>query len=280
MDGRPPRAHLGETTLGAFDTRTRHLLVPMLMYKSVFMGEWFAALVRHERDASVQAALEHVSRDTLRETLEVLDVMRAWEAARVPREAEEDLIHHLNRRLLHDLMSVKEGNNEVLVMAAMRAPTQALRARLLELAERDREHADELRVLLGVDALTTSLRGVNASAGGIHGARGDDDDDDTIAGRASVGAAAGRAEGETLGATIAATIDELRDAGEAPARILLSHVALRHLRDEGAISPDGTAFELPVDVDLGWRGECFAVVTEDRARLSEILSMSESGGGS
>lgn len=260
--------------MGAFDTRTRHLLVPMLMYKSVFMGEWFAALVRNERDAAVQAALEHVSRDTLRETLEVLDVMRAWESARVPPEAEDDLIQHLNRRLLQDLMSVKEGNNEVLVMTAMRAPTQALRARLLDLAERDREHADELRVLLGVDALTTSLSGVDGRAGG--GRDGGRDD----AQRPSLGAAAGRAEGETLGTSIAATVHRLRDAGETPSRLLLSHVALRHLRDEGAISAEGTAFGLPVDVDLGWRGECFAVLTDDRTRLSEILSMSERQGSS
>lgn len=48
---------------------------------------------------------------------------------------------------------------------------------------------------------------------------------------------------------------------------------LRHLRDEGALEPEaGKAFGLFVEVDMGWPGECYAVLTQERIGHSEMLT--------
>ncbi|HWH08703.1 MAG TPA: hypothetical protein VNX21_05845, partial [Candidatus Thermoplasmatota archaeon] len=153
--------------------------------------------------------------------------------------------------ILRDLLVVKEGNNEAVLYLAMRAPTDELRRKLVRLADRDRVHADVLRALLGAEV----PRDVEADAEG-----------------AALGAREARAGGGTLSHSIRQDLQRLQASGCQVVRLVLSPAAMRHLRDEGAIARDGTAFGLPVDVDFGWGGECHAFVTDERVRLSELLS--------
>jgi len=239
-----------EATLGAYHASSRRTLVPLLAYKGPFLAEWFGEIIRHEEDADVREALAGIARDTLRETIEILATMSAWEQTRIDPSPEHGRL--LQRRAIHDLLRLKEGSSEVVLLTGMQAPTQELRARLVALADRDREHADLLRRLLGSGALA-SLRARPQGDG-------------------QLGAHEGRTHGSTLAASVRARVREMEESGVRVDRLVLSAVSLRHLRDEGEVKPDGTALGLPVDVDFGWRGEGFALVTDARASLAEVVS--------
>lgn len=251
MGSLPSRRSAADATLGAFQPPVRDTLVPLLLYKSVFMGDWFEEMLGQERDERVRATLAAVARDTFREAIEVIDTMRAWQGLPTEPDTMEALIQTLQRRILHDLLVFKEGNNEAVLYAAMRAPTDELRRKLVRLADRDRGHADAMRALLG----TEPAPGVGA------GPR-----------TGVVGAREGRTPGGTLSASLRADLERFRASGTRVSRLVLSPGALRHLRDENLVQPDATAFGLPVDVDFGWAGEAHAFVTEERVRLAELLS--------
>ena len=257
MDAPPsPRRSAADATLGAFEPPLRDALVPLLLYKSVFLGDWFEALARQEREEAVRRALLDVSRDTLREAIEAVDTFRPWQAVPHDADAIDRVVQVLQRRILHDLLQMKEGNNEAMLYVAMHAPTDEVRRKLVRLTDRDRVHANILRGLLGT-----------APVG--HGReRGDNDADEG----GSLGAREARSREGTLTGSLRADLARIEARGTAVARLVLSPAALRHLRDEGAVGSDGVALGLPVDVDFGWSGECHAFVTDERVRLSELLS--------
>lgn len=245
-----------EATLGAFPESTRSLIAPLLTYKSVFLGEWFTEVVRQEPDEKTREFLLRLSRDTLRETIQLLATMRAWDAARLPPERHEELASTLQRRLVEDLLILKEGSNEVVAYTAMHAPSRSLRDELLALADVDRVHADGMRALKG----GPSMRRAQDRA------RRERDADETL------GAHTSRGEHATLLASLRARVDAAEEAGARVSRLVVSDLALRHLRDEGAVAPDGRVLGRPVDVDFGWRGECYSLVTNERVRLTELLT--------
>jgi hypothetical protein len=240
-----------ESALGGYGEATRGVVVPLLLYKSAFLGEWFEALVRRERDPSVRGTLVKLSESTLREAIELLDTMRRWDPLTADAHA---LPETLQRQVIGDLVALKEGSNEAILHAAMRAPTDELRRALVRLADLDRVHADDLRALLAttsVRELTLRRRPESPLPAGAH---------------------EGRRPGVSLRASIQGTIRAIVDLGTSPARLTLSAAAYRHLRDEGEVRPEATAFGLPIDVDFGWSGECYAVVTGERVRLAELLT--------
>lgn len=251
----PERSSAPEATLGAFGEFTRQTLVPILLYKSIFVGEWFSEMVSHHAERGTREALTRMGQATLREAIEVVASMRDWDAGQGSAESREAFVSALQRRMLLDLMRLKEGNTEALVLAAMRAPTAPVRDRLLYLADLDRQHADGLRTLLGADRVGEALERTGGDA-------------------RPVGAQSGRGDAATLGANVRAQRDAIVANGDRPVRLVLSQAAMRHLRDEGGVSPSGTVFDLPVDVDFGWEGECFAVHTDARVSLAEILTYS------
>ncbi|MEA3200560.1 MAG: hypothetical protein QOE90_1988 [Thermoplasmata archaeon] len=246
-----------EATLGGFSPAMRDVLVPLLLYKSHFLGDWFLALARQEPDPAMRGALLQVSRDTLREALEMLGVAKTWEGTRPDPARFEALARELQRRAMEDMLALKEGNTEAVVMAAMQAPTPPLREALMKLADRDRMHADELRTLIGANTVAESMlrRGRDEGARGAH---------------------EGRAPGRTLSATVHASLERLAATGATPRRLVVSHGALRHLRDEGVVMPDATVYGLSVEVDFAWGDECFAISTSDRVSLAEIMAGGES----
>lgn len=245
------RRSAADATLGAFESPLRDTLVPLLLYKSVFLGEWFEALVRQEREAAVRSALLATGRDTLREAIEAIEAFRPWQAMPQDPDAMEDLVRVLRRRVLYDLLQLKEGNNEAMLYAAMHAPTDELRRKLVRLADRDREHANVIRALLGAHVPAEAPRDEGAAA---------------------LGAREARSAKGTLARSVKEDLARLKSSGATVVRLVLSPTALRHLRDEGSVAPDGTVLGLPVDVDFGWSGECHAFATDERVRLSELMS--------
>lgn len=240
-----------EAVLGGFPAPMRDVLVPLLYYKSHFLGDWFRAMVRQEQDPELRNALLKVTQDSLMETVETLAAATAWERTRPDAEQLDALARMLHRRVVEEMLAIKESNAESGLLLAMAAPTPELREKLRGLANIDRRHADALRGLLG--ASTTERLGTvrgGANAAGVH---------------------AGRAPGRTLGATLAAAMKEFEARGTQVRRVVMSATALRHLRDEGEVAPDGTVRGTPVDIDFAWAGEAFAIVTGERVSLAEIL---------
>lgn len=247
-----------ETSLAGLQTPLRDMLVELLLYKSVFMGAWFEALARRHEDPLMRDALLRIREETIGQAVGTIQEIHAWDGVPGGARTVDDVRYAVRTRLLEDLLVVKEGGTEVALSVAMAAPTEAIRQAFVHLADRDRRHADELRHLLGVQAVGSRMP--------------------AAADLASHGAHEGRYTHGPLYRSVQATLNQLIAAGHVPSRLVLSPGALRHLRDEGSVDSDkGSAFGLPVEVDFGWGGEAFAVLTRERASLAELITAAREG---
>lgn len=159
-------------------------------------------------------------------------------------------------RLLEDMLELKKKSTEVHLAAGIRSPTEELRRDFLDLARTDKEHADILRDLLGIRLPKGEIPHL--------------DEPETVKQRRPQ---AGPFPPGTLSGKVQEAVEDSRSQGHEPARIILSSVAFRHLRDEGAVEPrQGNVFGLPTDVDFSWQGEAFAVTSRDQISLSEIVT--------
>lgn len=226
----------------------QQLLLQLLLYKSIFMGQSFRELAMRERP-EVGRALLRIHFESAAEAAGLALAVREW--ARQP-EGDEGLqraARDAQDRFLVDLIAVKEGVVDIGLSAASRAPTEALRERFTHLTDIDRRHADAIRALLG--ARTTA----DALANG----RG-----------APLGVGAGAEE--DLSRRVHEAVEAIRAAGGRPAVVVLSPEAFRLARREGRVDPaTGRMLDLPVDVEAGWRGACFAIETEERIGAAEIV---------
>lgn len=242
-----------DKAIRAYSSDLQQIARDLLVYKALFQGEWFAALAR-ALEGTERETLHRIHAESIEEARGTLRALQDWDNVRGDGE---EIVPLLRARMLADLLHIKESTTEAFLLTGMRAPTEALRRAFLDLADMDREHADALRDLLGkTRVLATDVHRRAATREG-----------------GSAGAYEGRAGAFSLRSRIEGAIQDLRSDGQEPKGLVLSAVGLRHLRDEGLLATgDGTAFGLPVEVDLGWRGECFCVVTNERVTLAELLS--------
>lgn len=247
-----------EATVGAFPPPVRDLLVPLMMYKSTFLGDGFSTLVRNERDADARRTLQRIILDTLQEAIQLLDAMREWQKHPPEDDTAEELVVSLHRRAIEDLMVLKEGSAEAVILMAMSAPTAELRDRLHALADIDRKHTERLRALLGGKSLPQRLAAAERKEG-----------------RPPLGAHVGRRGSATLAMSIQTSLAAFQERGIEVARVVVSSEAHRHLRDERVLEPSGRVFGLGLDVDFGWEGECYALITRERMRLAAVIAGGE-----
>ncbi|HET6404673.1 MAG TPA: hypothetical protein VFH78_08500 [Candidatus Thermoplasmatota archaeon] len=247
---------LGTQLLDGLKEPTKDLLLQTLLYKSVFTGQGLRALAAREERPDVREALLRISSETVPEGAAVTALLREWDAHLASWEAISTCAEDARSRLLHDLVTVKEGLVETGLASAMAAPNAELRDRFLKLVDIDRRHADELRALRGT-ALTRHLR-------------------EAIE-KASLGAASGREHATSFGGTILRQVEAFRRKGHTPMRIVVSADGARHLRDENLIGQDARIFGLWLDVDLAWRGETFAIITEERISYAQLLAEAAAG---
>lgn len=243
--------------LGGVSDPMRGLLLQLLLYKSIFMGSTFRELAEREEHAPTRDALVQLHAETAAEAAALTLAMRAWDAHPASDEGVASAAAEARMRFIDDLIALKDGVTDLGVSAAMRAPTDDLRRQILALADLDRRHADVLRELRGARTVAEHLAREPPRAD------------------APVGADRGRAPGEPLARSLERTLDALRSAGSAPTAVVVGPDGLRHLRDEGVVDADtGRIFGLPVEVDMAWRGECFAVETADRIGSAELVAAS------
>ncbi|HVL47051.1 MAG TPA: hypothetical protein VM889_00670 [Candidatus Thermoplasmatota archaeon] len=243
--------------MGNLSLPARRTLENLLVYKAVFTGAGFRAFAECMADEDVGGRLARISRDSVMEGAAVAEALAAWDRLPGADRRLDELARETQTRLVSDLIRFKKAVTEAGLHVAMAAPTSELRDALVELVDLDRRHADDLRTVVGQKTISERASGMT---------------------RQSLGAHDGRRSRSSLGATIEETIETLRSEGAKPTRLVLAPDAVRHLRDEGAIGADARAFGLSVDVDLGWSGEAFAIVTEARIAYAEIVSAVRSEG--
>lgn len=221
----------------------------LLLYKALLGGPWFEMLLALDprEDAST---LRRIVRETETEAQLAILALRQWDPKSADNEA---LAVALRNCVFEDLLVIKESTVEAFLRVGMRAPTESLRREFLRLADMDRRHAEELRAALGTRQAADARSDARRDGNGV-------------------GAHAGRDGDGTLSRSIRRVLDEMRLDGQDASSVVLSAVALRHLRDEGTIGPDETTlFGLDVEIDFGWQGECFAVRSRDHAALAELV---------
>lgn len=247
-----------QDTLERLSPDMRDLLRELLLHKSIFVGESFVALATRE-DEDEDRRFRRVFDETVQQGKDACQCLGEWDALPHEPEKVETVARDVRRSLLDALIVLKELSTEAFLTVAMSAPTRELRDAIVRLADVDRQHADDLRAIVGRATVRQKLRAQEARDGGD-----------------AYGAHAGRSGDGTLGRSVQATLQKLAASRVEPARLVLSPTALRHLRDEGRVH-DNVAFDLPIDVDLGWGGEAFAIVTRERVSLAEILTAQATG---
>lgn len=247
--GDDPHVEIAGSLFQGLSAPAQEFLLHMLMYKSVFIGQSFRTLVRRETSAELRERLLRISDESVAEATAVAALVREWDTHPGVWEQVSVTKAETRGQLLHDLIRLKEGMTEAGLSAAMRAPTEALRARFLKLVDIDRRHADELREFLGATT-TSAFREAQEHGLGAHDARD---------------------RRSSLSAAIRARLEQFRAKGAEGRRLIVSGEGLRHLRDEHAISEDGRCFGLPIDIDLGWEGDVYAIQTDERLTYAELL---------
>ncbi|HEX2022094.1 MAG TPA: hypothetical protein VHH36_05230 [Candidatus Thermoplasmatota archaeon] len=247
----PPDRHV-ELTGALFDElgeSAQEFLLQMLLYKSVFIGHTFRTLVKRETSPELRERLLRISDESVAEATAVAALVHEWDMHPGVWEHVSVTTRETRAQLLHDLIRLKEGMTEAGLCAAMRAPTGPLRDRFLKLVDLDRRHADELREFLG-KTTTAAFREAQEHGLGAHDARDR---------RAS------------LSGAIRARLAQFAAKGAEGRRLIVSGDGLRHLRDENAITEDGRCLGLPIDIDLGWEGDVYAIQTDERLTYAELV---------
>lgn len=249
-------APFGELAIDALSPSMRRLVNALMLYKSMFAGPWFAAL--EEEDTETRAIYRRIMEETTEQARRAFELLHRWDGASDRGRAEE-LTEQVLKRLLEDMLSLKTSSTEVFLGVGIASPTEEMRREFLELADIDRQHAEALRKALGArlpedrSASTASIKGY----AGVH---------------------AGPFAPGTLSATLRNALEEARAARHEPTRIVISSMALRHLRDEGSVAPrQGDVFGVPVDVDFSWEKESFSITSRARISLAEIVTEMEAG---
>lgn len=244
-----PHVELAATLFEGLSEPAREFLLHMLLYKSVFIGQSFRTLVGRETSADLRERLLRISDESVAEAAAVAALVREWDTHPGVWEQVSVTKAATRAQLLHDLIRLKEGMTEAGLSAALRAPSEAMRARFLKLVDIDRRHADELREFLGATT-TAAFREAQEHGLGAHDARD---------------------RRSSLSAAVRARLDQLRAKGAEGLRLIVSGEGLRHLRDENVIAEDGRCFGLPIDIDLGWEGDVYAIQTDERLTYAELV---------
>ncbi|HUR69555.1 MAG TPA: hypothetical protein VM370_09945 [Candidatus Thermoplasmatota archaeon] len=174
----------------------------------------------------------------------------AWAARRTGMEKEAEFVAWAEHTILDGFLSLTEQQLRVISHLARLAPTAEIRTHFDAMAATHREIATTLR-----GALKTAPRGPTHS-------------DPVPVGRRSV------QEEEPAGdfrGQIEAAVHNAQTTGRGVRRIILSHVGLRHLRDQGLFRDGNSKVHgVPVTIDLGWEAPAFALETYDQVLLEEI----------
>jgi hypothetical protein len=248
----------GDLDVDSLSPPMRKLIKALLLYKTMFAGPWFEALSMEE-DPETRALYRRIMTETTQQAQRAADLLHRWDATD-GHEQMEGVTNQVLKRLLDDMLSLKKSSTEVFLGAGIGAPTEELRREFLDLADIDRRHAESLRAALGVH-LPNDLSAGSTPRKGYAGVR------------------AGPFPPGTLSGTLRSTLEEARVSGHEPTRIVLSSMALRHLRDEGSVAPhQGDVFGLPADIDFSWEDEAFTIISRGRVSLAEIVTEMEAGG--
>lgn len=238
--------------LDQFEDPTRNLLVQALLYKTVFLAPSFRALASRE-EPQVRDALLQISHETAAEATALTGLVGAWDREDTSFDAIRRCTHDMRRRLLQDLVGVKEGLTETGLAMAMAQRSAEKREHFLKLVDADRKHGDVLRKLLDTPVTRDFATAIDNA-------------------EAVLGAHGGRDASTSLSGTIQRRLDAMRKQEFTPSRLVVGPDGARHLRDERVITRKGTAFGLHLDVDMAWQGDAFAIESEERLSYSEIVS--------
>ena len=246
--------HAMASLLQGLKRPTQDLLLQLLMYKGIFMGRGFRDLAERETP-EVRDVLLRIHTESAAEAVALALAMREWDAHPAGVEGLMDTADDARRRFLEDTLELKEGVVDVGLAAAMRAPNESLRRRFLALADIDRAHADAIRVVLGTRPAAQRDLEKDAQHGPTLG----------------IGT---RGEAPSIGRAVEQAIQEVQRRGAEVSMVVLSAEAVRHARDEGAIDARTGRFQgVPIEVEMGWRGECFAIGTNERIGLAEFITL-------
>lgn len=250
-----PGMPFGDLNVEALTPPMRKLVNALMLYKSMFAGPWFEALTAEE-DPETRATYERIMSETTEQARRAFDLLHRWDGMSEEGRAQR-VTDQVLKRLLDDMLNLKKSSTEVFLGAGLGSPTEQMRREFLDLADIDRKHADALRAALGVHLPEdpSSSPPITSGYAGVH---------------------AGPFKPGTISETIRAAIEEARAAGHEPIRIVLSSMALRHLRDEGSVAPrQGDIFGLPADIDFSWEMEAFSIESRARMSLAEIVTEME-----
>lgn len=184
-----------------------------------------------------------------------------WMRTGLPAEA-AGLRARSERVLIESFLAMNEQQIRLITFLARSAPTAEVRAYFDEMADLHRQVSGTLRSVLKESGSSGS--------------------DEASEPRSSTPYRGVQEESELgdLRGQLEAAIRGARSSGRPVRTILLSHTALRHLRDQGCFA-DGDTFHMgvPVAVDLAWDVSAFSLLSFEIVPLDEIFESNQGGPG-
>jgi hypothetical protein len=175
----------------------------------------------------------------------------AWTARHTGIAKEAEFVAWAEHTILDGFLSLTEQQLRVISHVARLAPTAEIRTHFDKMAATHREIATTLRSALKTTSYPSTLP------------------DPIPVGRRSV------QEEDPVGdfrSQLESAVRNSQSTGRGVRRIILSHVGLRHLRDQGLFQNNDSQFDgLPVVIDLGWEAPAFVLETYDQVPLEEIF---------
>ncbi len=217
----------------------------LLLYDEPMLNHRFHDLISRSADAT-QGALERVPQLITQAERHIRRGSVLWE--RIPQgEAGASFLAQGERMLLEAFLGLIESQIRLVTFMAQQAPTREARAAFDSGLAYDRNVAEVLR------AEIPKLGAAPLPAEGLRSVQEEE-------------------PGGSLRSQVEAAIRESRGARRHPRVLFVSHVGLRHLRDEGCFPEAVTdVLGVPVVVDWGWEAPAFALQTFNSTPLEELI---------
>lgn len=225
----------------------------VVLYDQPILDHRFAELVSRHPDVHSRERLLGIPFIVTRGARITRAAAFEWERV-APPVLVDDVVLHAERLLLQAFLDSAEAQIRLKASVARHAPTREVRDLLESAIDLHRDVTRDLRHALRALQDPPAAGADAAGAGGTPRCTQAEED-------------AGDLRGQVEGA-----IRRMRDGGKQPRLLTLSHVALRHLRDQGCFR-DGetTLLGVPVTVDLAWDASEFALHSNEGVPLEEMV---------
>ncbi|HWG90644.1 MAG TPA: hypothetical protein VNZ52_07310 [Candidatus Thermoplasmatota archaeon] len=232
----------------------QEMVEALLLFNEPILNHRYHELIAREAESISGEDLQGLAARIVEAERAARDAARQWQGEAHGPELAQPFLAHGRGVLLEAFLDLADSQTRLFSFMARQAPLRNVRAGFEQAAEDTRHVAAVLRRAAEDAAEEAVGWNEQRDVGELRNVQEED-----------------TREGDLRG-QVEQALHRTRAAGKEPRRLLLSHTALRHLRDQGCFqNGKSTLHGVRVDVDLGWDAPAFALETYDVVPLEEMM---------